>query len=161
MGSQRTLIAEVSCRVPAGSDSARPTFCLGPLAPESDGTGIQFNPKRFRTAYTIAAGVPDGTYDFELVTQTAEKDEATGAVTYKVVSAPAILRVRIGRPDVFSYTTAEYVGLLVDIEAEFHADADDLVLNYWTQWLFPDFAQEESLFHALDDLSVKLNSQLD
>ena len=145
-----------------GGDSPSPAdLCFGPLVPESVEGEVQSNPERFRTAYAISVGVPDGTYDFELVTQMMEKDEDTGDVTYKAVSAPAILRAQMGRPNIFSYTPEEYIGLLNDIEAEFRSDDDDLKLNYWTKVLFPDFEQREALLHALDDLSVKLNSQLE
>ncbi len=67
---------------PGGDRPSPAELCLGPLAPESDGTGIQFNSERFRTAHAISAEVPDGgAYDFALVTQTAEKNEDTGDVT--------------------------------------------------------------------------------
>ncbi len=135
--------------------------CLGPLIPDRDTIGVRFNPERFRTAYAIPVGVPDGTYDFELVVQMAEQDEETGDITYKAVSAPAILRADLGRPNIFSYTVEEYTGLLDDIEAEFSPDDDDLELNYWTRLLFPDFEQGESLRQAIEDLGIKLNSRLE
>ena len=135
--------------------------CLGPLAPVRGQTDVQFNPERFRTSYRISVGLPDGTYDFQLVAQKRMKDQDTGEVSYEAVSAPSILRVEIGRPNIFSYTPEEYVRLLEDIEAELRSEDDELELNYWNKLLFPDFEQREALLFALEDLGIKLNSQLE
>ncbi len=147
-----------------GEGPQRPEdICFGPLMPDSgrSDTLVQHNPERFRTSYAIEMGLPEGLYDFELVVQMKEEDEDTGDVTYKDVSAPAILRAHLGRPYIFSYTAEEYLQLLSDIEEEFRSDDEELELNYWTKLLFPNFEREEALRHALEDLSIKLNSQLE
>lgn len=90
-----------------------------------------------------------------------KKDQDTGVVSYEAVSAPSILRVEIGKPNILSFTAEEYVRLLEEIEAEYRSEAEDLELNYWTKLLYPDFDQREALLFALEDLGVKLNSQLE
>lgn len=135
--------------------------CLESLTPVSGETDVQSNPERFRTSYQISVGLPDGSYDFQLEAQMRKKDQDTGVVSYEAVSAPSILRVEIGKPNILSFTAEEYVRLLEEIEAEYRSEAEDLELNYWTKLLYPDFDQREALLFALEDLGVKLNSQLE
>lgn len=133
--------------------------CFGPA--DASYADLQSNPEVFRTGYRFSFLLADGPYAFELVALQKKKDADTGEISYPAVSAPAILWADVRGSSTFAASPGEYLRLLQRIDEQYTPGDEDFEPSYWVNVLRPGFKDGEPLLHALDDLGVKLNSQLE